>query len=126
MTTFLAIMDQDNMVPPDGFHYRGMIPTSKDSKLCAYMSVEKSSMEWKDRYAHLWTYDKNNLKETNGKTVPFVRCTVCNKKSNMTFQTNGKSISFTNVQKHVKEVHMTELSASDQHTKKEVVYFYTY
>ena len=121
-------MDVD-IVAPEGYHYRGMIPASKNSKLCAFMSAEKSCMEWKDRYAHLWTHDPEEFKDLNGKMVPLVRCTVCNKKLNVTFQANGKSISFTNVQKHVKDVHLSELSASDQ-TKKEVCFsvfiFYTY
>ena len=83
-------MTENINAPPDGYHYRGMVPTSPNSKLCTYISEENACLDWKNRYFYLWTYDKSNdVKDINGKVVPLIRCTVCDKKIKMSFQSNG-------------------------------------
>ena len=107
----------DNLPVPEGYHYRGMTPISSDSKLCYFIPVEKAGYDWKDRYSHLWTYNpEKNIKDQNGKIVPLIHCTVCDKNLKVSFQTNGK-LSFTNFMKHIKDSHITELSANDQQMK---------
>ena len=113
-------MYESTVEPPEGYHYRGMVPPSINSKLCSYISEQMQDLEWKIRYSHLFTYNTEDVKDVNGKKIPSVCCTVCNKKFSQFFQVDGRTISLSNFQKHVKEVHITELSAIDQ-TKKEVV-----
>ena len=78
----------------------------------------KSFFEWKDRYIHLWTYDPiKNITDTNGKIIPLLRCTVCDKSFRVSYQVNGK-LSFKNFMKHIRDSsHVTELSANDQENK---------
>jgi hypothetical protein len=110
-------MTDHNLHAPAGYHYRGMKPISPKSKLCAYIPEEKAVQEWKDRYIHLWTHDPiEDIKELNGKKVPSARCTICDKKLVMSF-TTGEKLSLTNMMKHVREKHITELSSSDQKNK---------
>jgi len=113
--------------PPEGYHYRGMTPLNHFSKLYAYISEEKVGKEWKDRYDHLFTFNPDDVKEVNGKLTPCVRCTVCNKSINLTFHLSSRTnISYSNLQKHIRDLHMTELSAYDQKNKEVLIFLKIY
>ena len=111
-------MMDHNISAPEGYHYRGMMPTFTNSKLCTFIPEEKALLDWKDRYVHLWTHNSDNdVKEVNGKKVPSARCTVCDKKLVMSYQQGTEKLSLTNMMKHVRREHLSELSANDQKNK---------
>ena len=115
-------MDAENSpTAPDGFHYRGQVPSVKEaidkngkvsfvvSRVARYIPEETKKTN-KEKYEDLFYFIRDD-----SFSKPICICTCCGKEVTATYSRGaGRALDISNLMKHWKSVHVSELTPKDQ------------